>query len=93
MRQVPGIDDAQDLSDTQTAMRQLNFSATEEEWVFSLVAGILHLGNVTFVTDGDQGSVVAPDGKAALQQAARLLRVNRDTLATSLCTRSIEVRT
>jgi hypothetical protein len=42
-------------------------------------------------SDGDQGSVIAPEARPALQQAAKLLRVNKDVLATALCTRSIEV--
>ena len=53
---------------------------------------MLHLGNISFATDGDQGSIVDRNGHAWLQTAAQFLKVNQDTLAQSLITRSIEVR-
>lgn len=91
--QAAGIDDEQDHADMLDSLTELGFTQDEQRWMLSLAAGILHLGNVTFVSDGDQGSIVSPEAKHAVGHAARLLRINRDTLASSLCTRSIEVRT
>jgi hypothetical protein len=46
--QVAGIDDEQDHQDMKMALTQLRFMPEDWAWMFSLAAGILHLGNVTF---------------------------------------------
>ncbi|GMH64517.1 hypothetical protein TrLO_g13461 [Triparma laevis f. longispina] len=88
---VRGIDDTADFNDVCLALSQLGFAEKEMDELFGLVCAVLHLGNVTFKSDGDQGSVVDP-GCAALQDAATQLKVDVGVLATVLCERSIEVR-
>ncbi|GMI37880.1 hypothetical protein TeGR_g2408 [Tetraparma gracilis] len=89
---VRGIDDSADFNDVALALSQLCFSEEEMDELFGLTCAVLHLGNITYNSDGDQGSVVAPAGSTWLQNAARLLGVDADKLATCLCERSIEVR-
>src|SRR5690554_2308569 len=89
---VQGIDDLADLRDVRSAFQNLNFAPHEVDWAFQQVAGVLHLSNVGFRSDGDQGSVIDGNGVAWMQTAAHCLGVSPDTLSQSLVTRSIEVR-
>lgn len=52
--QAVGIDDEQDHRDMLASLSDLNFNDEEQRWMFALASGILHLGNITFVSDGDQ---------------------------------------
>jgi hypothetical protein len=89
---VRGIDDNADFNDVALALSQLGFSETEMDELFGLTCAVLHLGNISFSSDGDQGSVVAGDSKSQLDDAAKFLGVDSSKLALCLCERSIEVR-
>ena len=39
-------------------MELLGIAADEKDWMLHQVSGILHLGNVSFESDGDTGSKV-----------------------------------
>ena len=87
---MPEIDDVGDFEEVQAALQQLGFSDAEKGWMFQLTAGVLLLGNVTFKSDGDQGSVIAD--ASSLQEVADLFQVPADRLQKTLCFRSITVR-
>jgi myosin heavy subunit len=49
---VEGIDDKKDFQDVLNAMSIIRLNEADKFNIFRLIAGILHLGNVTFVSDG-----------------------------------------
>ena len=55
---ISGVDDAAAYRGTLAAMGTCGFTAQEQKHTLRLVAAILHLGDVTFVAEGD-GSEVA----------------------------------
>lgn len=90
--QVDGVDDALDFEVMLQAMFDLGFSKDEAEWVLQLVAAILHLGNVDFVSDGGEGSRFGTTASEATGWVAKLLQVDLAPLEFGLTHRSIEVR-
>jgi len=89
---VRGIDDTADFNDVALALSQLGFSEEEMDELFGMTCAVLHLGNVAFKSDGDQGSQIDSSCGSALDDAAKFLGVDGTKLATCLCERSIEVR-
>ena len=91
--ELEGVDNAEEYKRTVRAMRGVGISEAEEKNMMSVVAGILHLGNVQFINQGDsadEGCVLADDAaKAALGDAAAVLNVGVAALEQSLRTRRI----
>ncbi len=88
---VPGMNDRDDFDEVENALDHLGFNLEEKGWLYGTCAGVLHLGNVSFVAQGE-GSYVDEQGQGALQAAARLLQVDAGALSKALTTRTIEVR-
>lgn len=82
------IDDKQTFQEVMAAMQVMKFGVEERRAVLKLLAGILHLGNVEFVTAG--GAQVSC--KAALGSAAVLLGLDPGQLAEVLTHRSMILR-
>ncbi|KAH9252191.1 hypothetical protein BASA81_009783 [Batrachochytrium salamandrivorans] len=91
---IPGLDDAADFADTQKAIQDLEFTPEEHEWLLRVPAGILHLGNVTFVVDNQAGGVTGSkiENDSELALAAKLLKFDLDGLRKTLLSRTITVR-
>ena len=71
-------DDAANLRSTLDAMAIIGLSEQEREDVLTVVAAVLHLGNVTFM--GNDRDEARPNGPAALEALAilsHLLKVSR----------------
>ena len=83
--------DENNFNELVQAMTTLKFSKEEQADVFRLVAGILHLGNVSF-EDGAKVETCVISNTEALQTVARLLRVDTEPLGTRLTTRTITLR-
>lgn len=64
-------------------MSILNFSSGEQQTIFKILFGILHLGNVQFDPQGEQASVSAASN-VSLWNAAALLGVSQAALQKSL---------
>ncbi len=88
---VPGMNDRDDFDEVENAFNQLGFNLEEKGWLYGTCAGVLHLGNVSFVAQGE-GSYVDDEGQGALQAAAKYLQVDAGALSKALTTRTIEVR-
>ncbi|EQC36197.1 hypothetical protein, variant [Saprolegnia diclina VS20] len=69
------------LDATLDALRAVEI--LDVDWLLGVVAAILHLGNLVFVSDNETGSNVA--NSAALLAAATHLRVPSDALRDALC--------
>jgi myosin heavy subunit len=92
-----GVDNADEYRATRRAMDVVGIERAEQDAVMRVVAGVLHLGNVTFAAGdddaADDGCVLAGDAaRAALADAAAVLRVDAARLEKALRTRVIETR-
>ncbi|XP_066585268.1 unconventional myosin ID [Prorops nasuta] len=82
----PSTTDRSDYKMVNTAMSNLGFSQNEISTTWSIVAGILHLGNITFFLDGDKLSI---KNNTALKDTASLLSIGENELSTALSRRVI----
>nr|XP_020864294.1 unconventional myosin-X isoform X2 [Phascolarctos cinereus] len=82
------INDKESFKDVITAMEVMQFSKEEVREVLRLLAGILHLGNIEFITAG--GAQVS--FKTALGRSAELLGLDSTQLTDGLTQRSMILR-
>ncbi|XP_043827539.1 unconventional myosin-X [Dromiciops gliroides] len=82
------INDKESFKDVITAMEVMQFSKEEVREVLRLLAGILHLGNIEFITAG--GAQVS--FKTALARSAELLGLDSTQLTDALTQRSMILR-
>lgn len=92
---LAGVDNKEEYVSTRRAMEIVGIGESDQRAVFRVVAGILHLGNVTFVNKDDEacddGCVLSGEAsRNALKDAAHVLKVDCDTLEKALTTRTIE---
>jgi myosin heavy subunit len=87
--EVDGVDDVEEFAEVRRAMEALSFTKTEMEDIFSICAGVLHLGNLTFQQTGDRASKI--QASSALDNAASLLQVAKDKLEQVCVTRRMQV--
>lgn len=70
-------------------MDVLKFNPQERQELYSIVAAILHLGNVNFTADGEGSKVANPD---SLGIAANLLGVPAAQLSNGMTVRHLSIR-
>ena len=88
---LDGVDDAEELVVTANAMDMIGMSPDEKFAVFRLLAGLLHLGNVTFTADPEEGAFVAPGpSREALTRAGTTLALDAAGFEKSLLTRRVK---
>jgi myosin-5 len=93
---IPGVDDAEEFRDTQTALSTVGISVERQWHVFKLLAALLHLGNVK-ITQARTDAVLADDDPA-LALATTLLGLppaefKKWTIKKQLITRSEKIVT
>jgi len=81
---IDGLNEAADWDKLLTSMQVMDISHD----CFKILAGVLHLGNVTF-TDAPDAVI---ENRQVLNQAASLLGLNHLTLQKALCSRMMGVR-
>ncbi|OWF36327.1 Unconventional myosin-VI [Mizuhopecten yessoensis] len=89
----PVIDDVQNFKICDDAMKHLGFSDSDRLSVYKLVAGVLHLGNISFEENHEDtkgGCKVMAGGESALDTAAGLLALEREELRESLTSRIMQ---
>jgi len=86
---VDGMNDIEDYAEVRQAMTVVGMSAKEQQEVLGIVAGILHIGNITFVESGKGGNASVADS-GVLQIAASMLQVDPLTLTNALLFRVIQ---
>lgn len=83
----PMLDDVEDFKNMDQALNRLGLSNTERFEIYSMVAAVLHLGNVAFeenMEGSKGGSKVAPNGEWSLKVAASLMGVDPEELRQAL---------
>ncbi|PPS17756.1 hypothetical protein GOBAR_AA02779 [Gossypium barbadense] len=86
---LDGVDDAQEYLATIRAMDVVGISEEEQEGIFSVVAAILHLGNIDFSKGAEVDSSVIKDEKSRfhLNTTAELLQCDVKSLENALIKR------
>ncbi|XP_052793613.1 unconventional myosin-Ie-like isoform X2 [Mya arenaria] len=84
---VDGVDDAQELRDTLHAMQVVGLDESTRDDVLSLVSGILHLGNIAFVENGNYAAIA---DTGFLDFPAFLLGINTELLQTKITSRKMD---
>ncbi|PRD33328.1 UNVERIFIED_CONTAM: Unconventional myosin-Ic [Trichonephila clavipes] len=84
---IRSIDDADQFSVVDKAMNVTDFTEDEQEAVFSIVASVLHLGNVGFVEEDGQAVVVHDK---PIHSISKLLGCSASDLMNALITKTIE---
>jgi myosin heavy subunit len=87
---IPGVSDADDFTEMTEALTHCGFSDEDKEGIFRAVAGVLHLGNIEFVSNSTDNSSLSDP--AVADTVAEMLGVHEVTLKTKLVTRLIKVR-
>ncbi|XP_049870051.1 myosin heavy chain 95F isoform X2 [Pectinophora gossypiella] len=88
----PILDDVEDFQRLNQALTRVGLTEDEKKSVYSVVAAVLHLGNVQFEDDGGAkgGCRVSPDSEPTLATAAGLLGVDCGELRMSLVSRLMQ---
>uniref|UniRef100_G3T7I8 Myosin IF n=1 Tax=Loxodonta africana TaxID=9785 RepID=G3T7I8_LOXAF len=86
---VDGTDDRSDFSETLSAMQVIGIPPSIQQLVLQLVAGILHLGNISFCEDGNYARVESVD---LLAFPAYLLGIDSGRLQEKLTSRKMDSR-
>ncbi|XP_069723293.1 unconventional myosin-Ie isoform X2 [Phaenicophaeus curvirostris] len=84
---VDDIDDKSDFQETLHAMNVIGIFAEEQALVLQIVAGILHLGNISFK---EVGNYAAVESEEFLAFPAFLLGINQDRLKEKLTSRQMD---
>jgi hypothetical protein len=61
---LPGVDNGEEYKRTLLAMSRVGIPPADQAAIFAVVAAILHLGNVRFVSGADESSAPADDASA-----------------------------
>uniref|UniRef100_A0A8C9YHC5 Osteoclast-stimulating factor 1 n=1 Tax=Sander lucioperca TaxID=283035 RepID=A0A8C9YHC5_SANLU len=81
---VDGTNDSKDFQETMEAMQVIGIPGDDQTQVLQIVAGILHLGNISFIEAGNYGQVESTD---LLAFPAYLLGVDPNRLQDKLTSR------
>ncbi|NWI20373.1 MYO1F protein, partial [Crypturellus soui] len=85
--QVDGTDDRSDFHETMNAMQVIGICREDQQLVLQIVAGILHLGNISFREEGNYAQVENAD---ALAFPAYLLGINQERLNDKVTSRKMD---
>ena len=92
-RTVDGVDDKEEFDITLAAMRNVGMNNKVIQGVLSMVAAVLHLGNVRFTSkqvDGAEGSSIDQNSKHALLQFCELAKIEPEMLVQVLTFRELQ---
>lgn len=82
---IPDVDDVEEFAATRHALKVTGFGSREQEALFSLIAAVLHLGNIRFKEDS-KGACKVSDTSVA----ADLLGIDSDLLPRIISIRHIK---
>ncbi|GMS88608.1 hypothetical protein PENTCL1PPCAC_10783 [Pristionchus entomophagus] len=87
---VPTLNDKASMTEVQQALKTIHsFNDDVINQIWSILAGILHLGNLSFIDiDNSEGGSTVKD-RATLAAAARMLALSEKELADALCGKTV----
>lgn len=88
--------DARSFVETQLCLKSLGLSEAEQDGVFAISAGVLHLGNIEFEENVEhasqsEGAKIKESSIPSLQKACELLGLNESELTEAILTKTINV--
>lgn len=86
---VDGMDDGAEFRDVVAAMVTLSFIGDFSDMLYSIIAAILHMGNIDFEPSGEAAVIKGASSTAALATAANLLGVDVGRLSTSFAEKHV----
>lgn len=87
---VDGIDDESEMAEFRDAWDTMGVSEDEVQSLFRVVAAVLHLGNLSFGTNGEGHATVKLKGSGPLSTVAALFESEADELERTLTVRSMQ---
>ncbi|XP_078489929.1 unconventional myosin-Ie isoform X1 [Ciona intestinalis] len=84
---VDGTNDAQEFSETMEAMQVIGLTPEEQQFVLQITASVLHIGNISFIENGNYAAVENQD---YLAYPSYLLGVSQDALRQKLTSRVMD---
>eukprot|EP01043_Picozoa_sp_COSAG02_P010080 COSAG02_NODE_349_length_24073_cov_102.816092_6_plen_1343_part_00 len=87
---IEGVDDAAEFDEMHGALDSCGFSLDEQDAIFRLTAGILHLGNIDFIPNGQDNAELS-DPEVA-NTAAEMFEVEPSVLRAKMVTKLVKVR-
>ena len=69
--EAPGIDDVKDYKELVTSLNHIGMAPDEQEPLYRMLAGLLHLGNLEF--EGDEAAAVKASSAPALAKVCELM--------------------
>ncbi|XP_041967464.1 unconventional myosin-If [Alosa sapidissima] len=84
---VDGTNDSKDFQETMEAMQVIGIPQEHQVQVLQIIAGILHLGNITFIEQGNYAQVESTD---LLEFPAYLLGIDSGRLQEKLTSRKMD---
>ncbi|XP_071040141.1 myosin heavy chain, muscle isoform X4 [Parasteatoda tepidariorum] len=88
--EIPGVDDAQEMRDTDTAFDILGFSQSYKDEIYKITAACMHIGEMKF-KQRPREEQAEPDGTEEGEKLAHLLGINAGDLYKNLCKPKIRV--
>lgn len=90
--EIGRIDDKQNYTDLKRSLKSLRFAPEEHQRIFDLIAGLMHLGQISFVDDDSDGCAITKDNKVSqsVVSASKTLGVSADALVDALTKKSIK---
>ncbi|CAJ0580600.1 unnamed protein product, partial [Mesorhabditis spiculigera] len=86
------MDEAREMNQVQSAFRSIpSFTNEISEQIWSVLAGILHLGEIGFLAAEGQAEGCLPESRSAIKYAASALGVSDNSLSATLCTQVLGV--
>ncbi|XP_044757784.1 unconventional myosin IC isoform X2 [Coccinella septempunctata] len=84
---LKGIDDINDFTHVKESLKTLEFPKDKQNEIFSILAAVLNLGNITFHTVDSKNSIGKPD---LLNTVSKLLNCETEELEKALLFRTVE---
>jgi myosin-6 len=87
---IEGVDDAAEFDEMHAALESCGFSPEEQDAIFEITAGILHMGNADFDPNGQDNAVLRdPD---VVNTAAEMFQVDAAVMRAKMVTKLVKVR-
>lgn len=87
--EIPGVNDAKFFEQTKYAMGTIGIDSEQQSIIFSLLAGILHLGNLVFIESKEKADASKIENEDLLSVISKLLMIDEKGLKQALLNREM----
>lgn len=90
---VDGMNDQEEFEITLAAMKNVGMNKSQIQAILTLLAAILHLGNLKFKSkqiDGTEGCELLPNCRLSLDKISELIRIDKDLILQAITTRELQ---